>query len=54
MGITYSGKVYQSSSIGFILALLVLILCVVLWAIGKGTGLELALIAALALAYLVG
>lgn len=54
MAIVVSGKTYQSSSLGFILALLVLILCVVFWAIGKGASIELGMIAALALAYIVG
>ena len=40
--------------IGWILAFIVLVLCVVFWAIGKGTSIEMGLIAALALAYLLG
>jgi hypothetical protein len=53
MAITISGKTYQLGSVGFILALLVLIATFVLWMLGKGD-FELALIAALALAYLIG
>lgn len=54
MAIVVSGKTYQVSSLGFILALLVLILCVVFWALGKGASVESAMIAALALAYIIG
>lgn len=54
MAITVNGKTYQVGSLGFILALLVLIGCFVLWMIGKGSSIELALIAALAVAYLIG
>lgn len=53
MAVIVSGKTYQLGSVGFILALLVLIGCFVLWMTGKGN-FELALIAALALAYLIG
>lgn len=53
MALTFSGKTYQLSSVGFILALLVLIGCFVLWMLGQGD-FTLALIAALALAYLIG
>lgn len=48
-----NGKTYQLGSVGFILALLVLVGCFVLWLTGKGD-FTLALIAALALAYLIG
>ena len=44
----------QTVSVGWIIALLVLIACFVLWLIGKGNSMELGLIAALALAYLLG
>lgn len=53
MAITVSGKTYQLGSVGFILALLVLIACFVFWLLGKGD-IEMALIAALALACLIG
>jgi len=53
MGLQFNGKTYAVSSLGFIIALLVLIGCFVLWMTGKGD-FELALIAALALAYLIG
>ena len=53
MAITVNGKTYQLGSLGFILALLVLIGCFVLWMMGQGN-FELALIAGLALAYLIG
>lgn len=53
MAITISGRTYQLGSVGFLLALLVLIGCFVLWMMGKGD-FELVLIAALALAYLIG
>jgi hypothetical protein len=53
MAIVVNGKTYQSSGIGFILVLLVLVGAFVLWMMGKGA-FELALIAALALAYLIG
>lgn len=53
MAVTFNGKTYAAGSVGFLLALLVLIGCFVLWMMGKGT-FELALIAALALAYLIG
>jgi hypothetical protein len=53
MAITISGKTYQLGSVGFILALLVLVGCFVLWMMGK-SDFELALIAALALACLIG
>lgn len=53
MAVTFNGKTYQLGSVGFILALLVLVACFVLWMLGKGD-FTLALIAALALAYLVG
>lgn len=54
MAIVVAGKTYAAGSLGFILALLVLILCVVFWAIGKGSTIEMGMIAALALAYLIG
>lgn len=54
MAITVSGKTYQFGGIGFIIALLVLVGCFVLWLTGKGADIEVALIAALALAYLIG
>lgn len=53
MAITISGKTYQLGSVGFVLALLVLVGAFVLWMMGKGD-FELALIAALALGYLLG
>lgn len=53
MAVTYNGKSYALGGLGFILALLVLIACFVLWMLGKGD-FTLALIAALAVAYLVG
>lgn len=53
MAVIVNGKTYQLGSVGFILALLVLIGCFVLWLMGKGD-FELALTAALALAYLIG
>jgi hypothetical protein len=55
MAVTISGRTFQSTSLGFILVLLVLIACFVLWLVGKGNNnIELALIAALAVAYLIG
>jgi hypothetical protein len=53
MAIVVNGKTYQSSSVGFIIVLLVLIACFVLWLLGRGD-FTLALIAALALAWLIG
>lgn len=53
MAVTFNGKTYAAGSVGFILALLVLVSCLVLWLMGKGD-FTLALIAALALAYLIG
>lgn len=53
MAIVFNGKTFQSSSLGFILVLLVLIGCFVLWMLGKGD-FTLALIAALAVAWLIG
>lgn len=53
MAIAFNGKTYQLGSMGFILALLVLVGAFVLWMMGKGD-FELALIAALALAWLIG
>lgn len=53
MAISISGKTYQSGSVGFVLALLVLVSAFVLWMMGKGD-FELALIAALAMAMLIG
>lgn len=53
MAITFNGKTYAAGSVGFTLALLVLVGCFVLWMLGKGD-FTLALIAALALGYLVG
>ena len=53
MALIVNGKTYQLGSVGFVLALLVLVGCFVLWMMGKGD-FELALIAALALAYLIG
>lgn len=51
--IVVSGKTYQFGSVGFVIALIVLIICVVLIVLGKGANLELGMIAALAVAYLV-
>lgn len=53
MAIVVSGKTYQLGSVGFLFALLTLIACFILWMLGKGD-FELALIAALALAMLIG
>ena len=53
MAVTFNGKTYAAGSVGFILALLVLVACFVLWMLGKGD-FTLALIAALATAYLIG
>lgn len=53
MAVVVNGKTYQLGSVGFILALLVLVACFVLWMLGQGD-FELALIAALAIAYLIG
>lgn len=53
MAVIVNGKTYQLSSVGFILALLVVVGCFVLWMLGKGD-FTLALIAALAVAYLIG
>lgn len=53
MAISISGKTYQLGSVGFLLALLTLIACFILWMLGKGD-FELALVAALALAMLIG
>lgn len=53
MAVVVNGKTYQVSGIGFILPLLVIVACFVLWMLGKGD-FELALIAALAVAYLIG
>lgn len=53
MAVTVSGKTFQFGAVGFILALLVIVGCFVLWMMGQ-TNFELALIAALALAYLIG
>lgn len=53
MAIIVNGKTYSVGSLGFILALLVLVGAFVLWMMGKGD-FELALIAALAVAYLIG
>lgn len=53
MGIEIKGKTYQASSVGWILALLVLVGCFVLYMMSKGD-FELALIAALAVAILIG
>lgn len=44
----------QTVSIGWLIALLVLIAVFVLWIVGKGSTIELGLIGALALAYLIG
>lgn len=52
MAIIVSGKTYQFGSVGFVIALVVLIICIVLMVISKGTTLELGMIAALAVAYL--
>lgn len=54
MAITVAGKTYQLGSVGFILALLVLVACFVLYLIGKRDGIELLLLGMLALAYLIG
>lgn len=51
IGFTIRG---QEVGLGWIIALLVLVICVVLWAISRGHSIELGLIAALALAYLLG
>lgn len=53
MAVIVNGKTYQLGSVGFILALLVLISCLVLWLLGHGD-FTLALVAALAMAYLIG
>jgi hypothetical protein len=53
MAVTVNGKTYQLGSLGFILALLVLVGCFVLWLMGQGD-FTLALIAALAVAILIG
>jgi hypothetical protein len=53
MAIKLNGKTYEVSSLGFILVFLVLVAAFVLWMLGKGS-FELALIAAIALAILIG
>jgi hypothetical protein len=53
MAIIVNGKTYQSSSVGFIIVLLVLVSCLVLWLLGRAD-FTLALIAALAVAWLIG
>jgi hypothetical protein len=53
MAIVINGKTYQSSSLGFIIVLLVVIACFILWMLGRGD-FTLALIAALAIAWLIG
>jgi hypothetical protein len=53
MAVVINGKTFQSSSLGFILVLLVLVACFVLWLLGRGD-FTLALIAGLAIAWLIG
>lgn len=53
MAVTVNGKTYELGSVGFIVALLVLVSCLVLWLLGRGD-FTLALVAALAMAYLIG